>query len=190
METEKTSTEQEEQEQPEQQEDQKPETENEPEKKYTDEEVNKLIDKKFAQWQKKKEDEVKEAEKLANMTAKEKAEHEMQKLKKELEGLRRANSVNEMTKVSREILSDRGISVGDELIETLIGKDADETKANINNFAESFELAVDEAVKEKLRGRTPKVTAGAKGLTKAEIMNERDMTKRRRLIAENTELFE
>lgn len=43
------------------------------EKKYSDEDLDRIISEKFAKWQKKKEEEISEAEKLANMNEAEKA---------------------------------------------------------------------------------------------------------------------
>lgn len=167
----------------------KQEEPDEPEKKYTDEDVDRLINEKFKKWQEKKNKELEEAEKLAKMTAKEKQDHEMKQLKEELEGLRRANNINEMTKVSREILADKGISISDSLIETLIGDSAEKTKENISQFAESFESAVNKAVDDKLKGKTPKRTLESNSISKKDILSEKDMKKRRRLMAENLELF-
>ena len=52
------------------------ENEPKPEKKYSDDDVDKILNKKFAEWEKKKQKEVDEAKKLADMNAKEKAEYE------------------------------------------------------------------------------------------------------------------
>ena len=71
------------------------------EKKYSDKEVNDLIDKKFAEWQKKKDKEIGEAQKLATMNATQKAEYERDQLQKELDKLKRENSIAEMSKKAR-----------------------------------------------------------------------------------------
>lgn len=52
------------------------------EAKYTDEDLDKIISAKFDKWQKQKDKEVSEAQKLAEMTAQEKAEYERDKLQK------------------------------------------------------------------------------------------------------------
>ena len=59
----------------------------EQEKKYSDADVNAIIDKKFAKWQKEQESKIKEAEKLAEMNAQEKAEYERDELQKKLDEL-------------------------------------------------------------------------------------------------------
>ena len=159
------------------------------EKKYTDDEVNEIINKKFEKWTKQKEKEMDEAKKLADMTAQEKVEYERNQLKKELEELRNANTISEMSKTARGILKERNIDISDELLSMLVTKEADTTKKNVEGFAEMFDKAVEKAVNEKLKGNPPKKGLGNKTLTKEDILNIKDRTERQRKIAENIELF-
>ena len=94
------------------------------EKKYSDKEVNDLIDKKFAEWQKKKDKEIGEAQKLATMNATQKAEYERDQLQKELDKLKRENSIAEMSKTARKILSESSINIPDELLSLMVTTDA------------------------------------------------------------------
>lgn len=158
------------------------------EKKYTDDEVNEIINKKFEKWTKQKEKEMDKAKKLADMTAQEKVEYERNQLKKELEELRNANTISEMSKTARGILKERNIDISDELISMLVTKEADITKKNVEGFAEMFDKAVEKAVNEKLKGNPPKKGSN-KTLTKEDILNIKDRTERQRKIAENIELF-
>lgn len=155
------------------------------EKKYTDDEVNDIINKKFEKWTKQKEKEMDEAKKLADMTAQEKVEYERNQLKKELEELRNANTISEMSKTARGILKERNIDISDELLSMLVTKEADTTKKNVEGFAEMFDKAVEKAVNEKLKGNPPKKGPGNKTLTKEDILNIKDRTERQRKIAEN-----
>lgn len=159
------------------------------EKKYTDDEVNEIINKKFEKWTKQKEKEMDEAKKLADMTAQEKVEYERNQLKKELEELRNANTISEMSKTARGILKEKNIDISDELLSMLVTKEADTTKKNVEGFAEMFDKAVEKAVNEKLKGNPPKKGPGNKTLTKEDILNIKDRTERQRKIAENIELF-
>ena len=158
------------------------------EKKYTDNEVDEIINKKFEKWTKQKEKEMNEAKKLADMTAQEKVEYERNQLKKELEELRNANTISEMSKTARGILKERNIDISDELLSMLVTKEADTTKKNVEGFAEMFDKAVGKAVNEKLKGNPPKKGSN-KTLTKEDILNIKDRTERQRKIAENIELF-
>ena len=159
------------------------------EKKYTDEQVDDIINKKFAKWQKDQEAKITEAEKLAKMNAEEKADYERAKLEDELKELRKKDSLNSMTKIARSMLSEKGIQADDDLVGILITTDADKTKEAVESFSKLFESTVEKAVNDKLKGRTPKVVNGKQRLTKEEILKEKDVNKRRRMMAENLELF-
>ena len=159
------------------------------EKKYTDDEVNEIINKKFEKWTKQKEKEMDEAKKLADMTAQEKVEYERNQLKKELEELRNANTISEMSKTARGILKEKNIDISDELLSMLVTKEADTTKKNVEGFSDMFNKAVEKAVNEKLKGNPPKKGPGNKTLTKEDILNIKDRTERQKKIAENMELF-
>lgn len=167
-------------------EDKKEETK--PEAKYTDEDLNKLINKKFAEWQEKKEKELTEAKKLAEMNAQERAEHERDEMKRQLETLMKQQSLTEMTKTARAMLTEKEIHVSDDLLSMLVSEDADKTKSTIDSFVELFQGAVKSAVADALKGNTPK-TGAPSGVTKEQIMAVKDRSERQRLIRENMELF-
>lgn len=133
------------------------------EKKYSDADFDKKLNQKFAEWQKKKEQEIAEAEKLAKMNAEEKANFNAQKEKERADKaeariaeLERKDALSEMSKTARKMLSDEGINISDELLSRLVTTDAAETKAAVDSFAKLFKAAVDDAVKDKARGTTPK----------------------------------
>lgn len=157
--------------------------------KYTDEDIDRILSRKFAKWQEKHQKEVDEAKKLAEMDAREKAEYERDKLQKEIDELKAARTRTEMQSTARRMLKDAGISVGDELIGMIIGKNADETKAAIEGFSKAFSAAVDKAVQERLKGRSPKGGSGGSRMTREQINAVRDIDERQRLIRENIDLF-
>lgn len=161
------------------------------EPKYTDEDVNKLIDQKFAEWQKKKQREVDEAQKLATMNATQKAEYERDQLKKELEELKKQASLAEMSKTARKMLAEDGITVSDELLFMLVTTDAEETKAAVDGFSKAFTEAVESAVKERLKGEPPKrgTGGGVATMTKEQIMSIKDPELRQKKMLENKNLF-
>lgn len=164
------------------------ETEKEDGKKYSDEDLNRIINKKFAEWASKKDKEMDEATKLANMNAQERAEHERDELKKQLDDLRRRDTLAQMAAEARSMLQKEAVAVPDSVIDMLVCTDADKTKKAVSGFAAAFKAAVQGAVVEQLGGKPPK-TGGAKSLTKADIMKVQDRTERQRLIRENQELF-
>lgn len=160
-------------------------------KKYTDEDVDKIINRKFAEWEKKQQKAVAEAEKLANMNATQKAEYEKEQLQKELDALKKKDALAEMTKISRKMLDEKNIRVSDELLSIMVTTDAEETKKAIDAFAKSFNEAVEAAVKEKLRGEPPKkgTGSGTVAMTKEQIMAIKDPELRQKKMLENRKLF-
>lgn len=161
------------------------------EPKFTDDDVNKLLERKYAEWAKKKNAEVEEAKKLAEMNAKEKAEYERDKLQKELDSYKEKETISEMTSTARKMLKDEGINISDDVLKMFVSTNADDTKAAVDSFAIAFKEAVDDAVKEKLKGEPPKRGSGAKAptKTKAEILAIKDPELRQKEMLENRELF-
>lgn len=159
-------------------------------KKYSDAEVDEIINKKFAKWQKEQEKKISEAEKLAGMNAQEKAEHERDTLQKELDALKRANSIAEMEKTARTMLHDNGVNVPDEVVSSLIADDADNTKTKVEAFSKAFKEAVQTAVKDALKGKAPATGKGGSTLTKADILKIANRAERQKAIAEHIDLFQ
>ena len=168
------------------------------EKKYSDADVNALIDRKFAEWQKKQTKAVedaktkeKEAAKLAAMNAQEKAEYERDQLQKELDGYKKKDALAEMTKTARKMLSDEGITISDDLLAVMVTTEATETKAAVDSFTKAFKAAVENAVKERLKGNPPTkgASGGAASMTKEQIMAIRDPELRQKKMIENRHLF-
>lgn len=153
-------------------------------KKYSDEDVNKILNKKFAEWEKKQAKKISEAEKLANMTA----EEQLKELQSELESMKKDKTRSELASAARGILSESDIQVPDNLIANLIGEDAEATKENVEAFSKAFKAAVQEGVKEALKGKTPP-SGGSSTLTKEEIMKVKNLKERQKLIKENMHLF-
>jgi len=160
------------------------------EKKYTEEDVDNIVKRRKAEWQKQQEKAVSEAKKLAEMNAQQKAEYERDQYKKELEELQRTASLAEMAKTARKMLADEGIVIGDDLLSRIVGDDAETTKAAVDEFAKLFTDAVESAVKERLKGEPPrKGSGGAPAMTKEQIMAIKDPELRQRKMLEHRELF-
>lgn len=151
-----------------------------PEKKYTVEEVNNLIKRKKAEWEKTRQKEDDEAKKLSKMNAQEKAEYKQQQLEKRIQELEDEKALSGMRDEARKQLSEKGINISDELLAFMVSKDAKETKEAVDSFAELFNAAVNEVVKSKARQSTPKeggyIPGGKNGL------NLREMAKEARII--------
>ena len=157
-----------------------------------DDDVDKMFERKFAEWQKKQEKAKKkqdEAERLQNMNAQERAEHEKEQLQNQVRELLQKDTLSNMAKTARGMLAEKNITVDDELIGMLINEDAEQTKASVEAFAVAFQEAVNKAVKERLKGKTPKTGGSSSKMTKAQILEVKDRAERQRLINENMDLF-
>ena len=156
--------------------------------KYTDAEVNAIINKKFAELQKKQEKQISEAKRLEQMSAEEKSNARIKALEDKLHEYEVNAARSEMTKQARSLLQDKGIHAGDELIANLIADDAETTKKSVESFVALFNSAVEAAVKAALKTETPKKGSGT-GMTKEQIMAVTNRAERQRLIKENMNLF-
>ena len=160
------------------------------EKKYSDKDLDAILDKRFARWKADQEKEKKEAKRLADMNAQERAEAERDKVQKELDELKAKNAIAEMTNEARKMCTEHNINVGDDLLSVLVNQDADKTKEAVDAFVKMFESEVEKAVKEKLKGNGPKRGGSNKGVTRESILNITDPMERQRMIAENMDLFQ
>ena len=124
------------------------EKENKPEPKYTDEDLDRIIQEKKAKWDKQAKEAEEEAKKLAKMNAQQKAEHERDKLQKELDKLRGEKARADMAKEARRMCADANINVSDDILSSIITSDADTTKEAVESFIELFKSEVEKAVKE------------------------------------------
>lgn len=138
----------------------------EEEKKYSDKDVNKIIDRKFAEWAKKKQKEEDEAKKLSKMNAQEKADYKQKQLEEEIEQLKNEKALSNMRDEARKMLSEKNINITDELLAFMVSTDAGETKKAVDSFADLFNAAVNEAVKGKARQTTPKESGAFSGGTR------------------------
>lgn len=160
------------------------------EKKYSDKDLDEILNKKFARWEEKKQKAVDEAKKLAEMNAQQKAEYERDQLRKELDALKKKDALAEMTNTARKMLSDAGISVSDDVLSVLVTTDAEKTKAAIDGFTKAYTADVEKAVKDRLKGAPPRKGAGGVGsMTKEQIMAIRDPQLRQKAMLENKHLF-
>ena len=102
----------------------------------------------------------KEAERLSKLSDEERQKAEIENGRKELElrekELQRKELMLEMTKV----LAERKIPI--QFMDYLIADDSESTLNRITTFEKEYKAAIENAVNEKLKGKTPPATAGGK----------------------------
>lgn len=165
--------------------------------KYTDADVDEIINKKFAKWKADSDKavadavaKVEEAHKLSQMNEKEKADHERKQMEDELARYKAMETHNAMMTEARNMLKADNLSISDDILNVLVTDNAETTKAAVQAFSAAFQTAVNEAVKAQLAGGEPKRGAAATGMTKEQIMEIKDPAKRREAIKDNMHLFE
>lgn len=127
------------------------------EKTFTQDELEKIIEKRLAREKKnmaaKIEEERQEAEKLAKMSERERQQALLDKREAALAereaALEKANLLNETTKQ----LSSKNLPI--EFADYLMATDAETTFNRINEFESKWNAALESAVSERLKGRTP-----------------------------------
>ena len=164
--------------------------------KYSDKDVDEIIKKKQAKWQKQQEEKIKEleeAQKLEKMNEEDQLKYKLEKYEKELAAYKQRENQNAMAKVAKNMLIEEGINVSDELVTNLITDEAESTKDNVKDFTKTFKEAVENGIAEALKGKSPEIkTSRTKSASaiKSEILGIKDSVKRQKAIAENIELFE
>ena len=167
------------------------ETKQEEVKTFTQDEIDEMVrsnvDRAVAKALHKADEQRKEAEKLAAMNAKEKAEYEINKKQQDLEERERNIQLRELTAEAKDMLIEKGLS--SDLASILDYKDAESVKESINIIEAAINKEAEKQVIERLKGRTPKTKNINSAITKEEIEKIEDGVERRRLIQENIHLF-
>lgn len=130
------------------------------EKKYTDKDVDAIVNKRFAKWKTEQEQAVKsakeEAEKLAKMNAEQKQNYEIEKLQKENEKLKQEAAKVELSRNATGILAEKGIEATQDVLDFVVGNDADDTNARIDKLVKIVESQLKKAEISRATGTTPK----------------------------------
>lgn len=138
-------------------------------KTYTDEDVNKIVNQKFAKWKKDEADKVEEAKKLAEMDKDQKTQYEIQQAKEAREAAEAKVAKYEMTGQARNMAREAGISVTDDDLTHIVTGDADETKANLDWLGSLAKRIKADAETDFLKGKSPKVGGNSLNRDKGEL---------------------
>lgn len=165
----------------------------EAEAKYTEEDLQRIVQERVAREQAKAQEAAEEAKKLAKMSAQEKLQHQLDKANARVAEMERNAAISGLKSTATQILSESGVTADDALLNILVTDDAETTNNNIKSFIAIVDAKSDELLRTKLKGNAPKVVTNATGATaksKAEIMAIPDMAERQAEIARNIHLFE
>ena len=164
---------------------------NQDEKKYSDADLDKIINQRFERWQKQQQKAIEDAQKKAQLSESEKSNQRISELERQLKDLQTENARGSNSKVARQVLAAEGVTVPDALTDLLIGEDTEATTNNAKEFAKHFKAAVADAVKAALKtGGEPHAGDGnAPTMTKEQILKIKDPIERQKAIRANLKLF-
>ena len=162
---------------------------NDNEKLYTQDELEQAIKSRMDRETKKREKEIAEAEKLAKMNEAEKQKYEFEKLQEENERLKAEQNRWTLGKEATAMLSEHQIQATDDILNFVVGKDAEETSERVKAFAKLVEDTSNALVQDKLKGNAPVRQKSSQPLTRDDIMKVKDPSERIKLIQENSHLF-
>ena len=132
----------------------------EPEKKYSDKDVDAIVNKKFAKWKSEQEAAVKsakaEAEKLAKMNAEQKQRYELEKLQKENAELKAAAEKVELGRTATSILREHKIDATQDILDFVVGADVEDTKGRIDKLVSIINAQVKAMEVDRATGSTPR----------------------------------
>lgn len=160
------------------------------EPKFTQKQLDKIVQDRVERAEKDKEDAINEAKKLAKMTEQQKKDYEYEKMQRENAEYKAKLNRFELGKEATKILAESGITASDEILEIVVRDDAETTSAAVKAFSDLVDKVSDERMKEKLKGTSPKKRTNVTGAaTKESIMAIKDGAERIKAIQENHHLF-
>lgn len=140
-----------------------------PELKYTDEDVDKIIAKRLDRWQKDQEAKQKEAERLAAMSAEERANEEIKKLKAQIKTYEQAETRHAMAAQVEKELKEANLTASADMVDMLVRETAEETNAAIKAYVANMEAMQKQWDVERSKGKA-KPSATATSLPDADTM--------------------
>lgn len=144
----------------------------EQEKKYSDEDLDKIIGQKYAEWSEKTdkaiEDAKAEAVKLAKMNAEQKASYESEQKDLKIAEMEAQLQKIALGKVAGEILKEQGMDATQDILDMVVGTTAEDTKTQVEAFVKLVNAQVEIRERQRATGTTPKSYTGAEPLSEIE----------------------
>lgn len=114
-----------------------------------------------------------EADKLAEMNDKDKADYERQKLEEKIAEFERKENLSKMSEQASEMLSDKGATPTKEILSLVVSDDAETTSTNVKTYLAALELereAIKADYEKRLGGKVPLDGTGAPSLSRGAQM--------------------
>lgn len=153
------------------------------EKTFTQEELDKILNKKFAKWQEQTEKAKAEAERKAKLTEAEKLAEE----RKEFEAMKKQFEYERLVNQTSKTLASNNLPI--EFADFLVGEDEEATNKRVDLFKDAFNSSLEKMVNERLKGNPPKVATTKKGELTKDDFRKMNMAQRIKLRNENLALY-
>lgn len=164
------------------------------EKRFTQSQLDEIIQKEKAKAKRSAEKEYQakmdEAEKLRQMNETQKAEYEQEKQRAYIAELEAKINRSGLEREASKMLSEGGIAVDDKILDLVVKDTAESTQEAVESFVALVNDLADKKVGEKLKGKTPKKMedTSAGEITK-EQFNRMGYQSRNELLQKNPELY-
>lgn len=165
------------------------------EKVYTQEEVNELLQKEadrrvtqaLQKQEKKNQEKVREAEKLAQMNEAEKFQYQLEQREKALLEKEKALALMENKNEASKILAEKGLALS--LVDFVVAEDAETMNSNISILEKAFKQSVKAEVEKRLGSNTPKKNLPPDEALTKEAFNKMPVAKQQEIYRSNPDLY-
>lgn len=126
---------------------------------------------------------------IKELSDEEKAKQEEDAKDRRIKELEERLARNDDLKQTKQVFEESGLSVPDEVLDMVVVNDSEKTLANVKAITNYTESIKEDARKELLAGRTPRVTGVKTKMTKEQIRSIKDTAERQKAMRDNWSLF-
>ena len=155
---------------------------------FTQADVDRMISQMADRFDKKYAKRAEEATRLASMTAEEKARHEIERTKQEIEDMKRSMVVEQNKAECARILAEENPKLAG-LAKFVVAEDAETMKKNIDEVKRAVQSAVNEMVDKRLVGYTPRRESGLPNEITKEVFKGMSLDQQQQLYKEKPDLY-
>lgn len=151
-------------------------------------ETDKRVTEALKKQERKSQEKIKEAERLARMSEEEKFKYELEQREKNIAEKEQALSLMENKSEASKILADKGLSL--DLVDFIVTNNADVMMANIKTLEKAFKQSVTAEVEKRLRSNAPSSSGGStmEGINK-EKFSKMSIKEQQEIYINNKELY-
>lgn len=150
-------------------------------------EADKRVSAALKKQERKNQERIKEAEKLAKMNETEKFQYELEQREKAIAEKEKALALAENKNAASKILADKGLDLA--LVDFVVADDAETMKANISLLDRAFKESVKKEVEKRLSSNSPKINLPTNENITREQAKKMGIMERQKLLDNNPSLY-